>query len=410
MSPESEPKHKKMTRFLCQELLYEYAAGMLDKNRTRDMEEFLPTCFESQRELENLKKGMAYAKAVNSIEVSPSLTAGLEGFEPAWKKRLQSWSLWSFQRGWRMLPYTFLVVATGMGIYVTKPWKKDLRRDLILAQQERKEVTDPEGQLASPQVAKATELAAQPTEPSPVVHNSVMPVETKSEGEIPPPPPTTAAVEKPVPPVPAAPAQPPVPISAIPVTAPAVHFTYTTPVNTFVLLPPAVPNFLKAPSKIGVVAPLPETAAVAANAEPVLDLSNEFSLKEPGKRKAEEAQDNDMKKDLGPGSGKGSILRGSIEVDAFDSAWPAIRDKIITLGGKAAGNVELGWLRRPDESYFHFTLPESNQSELETFLKTFGPVRISKERHPRVMPEGQIRIILTVKDGGPHESDEAEAP
>lgn len=144
-----------MTRFLCQELLYEYATGQLDKNRTRDMEEFLPTCFESQRELENLKKGMAYAKAVNSIEVSPSLTAGLEGFEPAWKKRLQAWTLWSFQRGWRMLPYTFLVVATGMGIYVTKPWKQDLRRDLILAEQDRNEVTHPEGPLASPQVAES---------------------------------------------------------------------------------------------------------------------------------------------------------------------------------------------------------------------------------------------------------------
>lgn len=406
-----------MTKFLCQELLYEYATGGLDNNRVRDMEEFLPTCRDSQRELENLKKGMSYAYAVNSIQVSPSLTAGLEGFEPAWKKRLQAWTLWSFQRGWRMLPYTFLIVATGMGIYVTKPWQKEARRDLILAEQDHREVSHPEGQLSSPQVAKATNLAAVPAQPSPVVHNSVMPVESKAEREIPPPPPpveaTAPTVSAPAEPEPSVAAQPlpALPVSAIPATTPVVHFAYTTPVNSLVALPSAIPPLLKAPSKVPPPLPEPVTVAEAiTEVEPVHDLSNEFSLKEPGKRKAEEASDDDQKKDLGPGSGKGSILRGAIEVEAFDSAWPAIRDKIITLGGKAAGNVELGWLRRPDESYFHFTLPESNRSELETFLKTFGPVRISRERHPRVMPEGQIRIILTVKDGGPHEDDEAEAP
>ena len=97
--------------------------------------------------------------------------------------------------------------------------------------------------------------------------------------------------------------------------------------------------------------------------------------------------------------GRGWLHRADITVNDFHNSWPAIRDKIEALGGKVAGNVELGWLRKPDESYFHFALPESNQKELEVFLSTFGPVRFSKERHPRIMPEKQIRIILTVKDG-----------
>src|SRR3954452_21940491 len=100
------------------------------------MEEYLPTCRDSQRELENLKKGMAYAKDVASIEVSPSLGEGLLAFEPAWKKRLQALMLWSSQRGWRALPYTFLAFAVGLGLFLTKPWHKEPRQEVVLAEAE----------------------------------------------------------------------------------------------------------------------------------------------------------------------------------------------------------------------------------------------------------------------------------
>ncbi|NJL23812.1 MAG: hypothetical protein HC902_00590 [Calothrix sp. SM1_5_4] len=70
---------------------------------------------------------------------------------------------------------------------------------------------------------------------------------------------------------------------------------------------------------------------------------------------------------------RGFLMRGDLDVSDFDNTWPLIRDKIIALGGKAAGNVELGWLRREDQSYFHFSLPESNYSELELFLGPLVP-------------------------------------
>lgn len=336
------------------ELLYEYVSGNLDKTRKRDVEEYLPTCRDSQRELENLKKGIAYTESVASIRVSPALSQALAGFEPAWKKRLRAWSLWSSQRGWKTLPYVFLFMACTLGLYVTKPWQKESRHVILAEQKHTEPVVD--GKLSSPQVAQATGMPALTGTPVPLVTNAVM---------APPPQPVPQPMAQP---------------AGEPVAA----------------LPP--------------VPPVPPVQTAAASAEAgSQDLSNEFSLKAPSTRKAEEAKADDEKKDLGPGSGKGQILRGQLEVSGFDSAWPAIRDKIITLNGKAAGNVELGWLRRPNESYFHFSLPESNYEELRSFLKTFGPVRISKERHPRVMPEGQVRIILTVKDGGQNEA-EAEAP
>ena len=109
-------------------------------------------------------------------------------------------------------------------------------------------------------------------------------------------------------------------------------------------------------------------------------------------------EDTSDDKVAAPVTARGFIMRATMGVSDFGNTWPMIREKIIALGGKVAGNVELGWLRRPDQSYFHFTIPESNYPELELFLGTFGPVQFTKERHPRVMPEGQIRIILTVKD------------
>jgi hypothetical protein len=111
-----------------------------------------------------------------------------------------------------------------------------------------------------------------------------------------------------------------------------------------------------------------------------------------------------------PSALKGFLTRGSMEVKDFSKTWPLIKDKIEALGGKVAGNKELGWLRRPNESYFHFSLPESNKDELETFLKTFGRVRFVVQHHPRVMPEGEIRIILTVKDGGTDDEGKTETP
>ncbi len=116
-----------------------------------------------------------------------------------------------------------------------------------------------------------------------------------------------------------------------------------------------------------------------------------------GKSKSQEikvAQDEKPQKPVV----QGALWRANISVVNFSATWPLIRDKIVELGGHVAGSVELGWLRRPNQSYFHFSLPESNQEALREFLSTFGPVRFSKQIHPRVMPEGKIRIILTVKD------------
>jgi hypothetical protein len=328
-----------LTRFLCQELLYEYVSGTLDPSRRRDMDDYLAECRDSQRELLNLKKGLQFAEELSRVRVSADLQEALLNFEPPWKRRLQAWTLWSSRRGWRMLPYAFIFVTAVLTLAVWKPWRPNRVREVILAEQDH-HVARPA--LLAPAATVGPQAPPRPTEPQPT-------------------------------------AEPPA-RSAAPDAATAAPSTATT--TTAAHEAPAV---IKPPTP-----PTQATTPVAAS-------------------KDEEVRDNDQKHENMRATAKGSLLRGELVVEDFDSSWPAIREKIVSLGGKAAGTVELGWLRRKDQSYFHFSLPESNYAELEEFLKTFGPVQIHKEPHPRVMPAGQIRIILTVKDGDTDEG-EAEAP
>lgn len=315
-----EVKQKKLTRFLCQELLYEYAQGLLTPTREKEMAEYINGCRDSQREFERLKRGALYVQKASQSRVSPAMREALMNFEPQWRKQLRSWTMWSSQRGWRMLPYIFVVLTLISGLIVIKPWEKPAEPDLILAEQ------------------------------------------LKAEPDMIPPPTVVPPADSPQP-IP----QPEAPAIVAPIVSVNTQPAPIIPPSTANVTPPA-PTVVTTPPR---AAPAPPVAA------------------------REDAADD---KASAPAPSRGFIMRGELDVSDFANTWPMIRDKIIALGGKVAGNVELGWLRRKDQSYFHFTIPESNYPELELFLGTFGPVRFSRERHPRVMPEGQIRIILTVKD------------
>ncbi len=100
-------------------------------------------------------------------------------------------------------------------------------------------------------------------------------------------------------------------------------------------------------------------------------------------------------------SGKAStgyLYRGQIAVTNLDAVGPKIKDKIIELGGRKAGEVELGWQKTQGSAYFHFTIPEAKYAELQAFLSEYGKAKISKDKHPRVMPDGIIRLIISVDE------------
>lgn len=97
-------------------------------------------------------------------------------------------------------------------------------------------------------------------------------------------------------------------------------------------------------------------------------------------------------------AGGGFLYRGEIAVTNVDAARIKITEKINELGGRKAGSVELGWKKTPTSSYYHFTIPEAKYQDLVTFLSSYGKAKLVKEKHPRVMPDGIVRLIITVDE------------
>lgn len=97
---------------------------------------------------------------------------------------------------------------------------------------------------------------------------------------------------------------------------------------------------------------------------------------------------------------EGFLYRGRLLVTNSPVVGPKIRDQITAMGGRKAGQVELGWERSAGVYYFHFTIPEARYDELKELLDAAGTLQISREKHPRVMPDGIVRLIVTVEEGG----------
>jgi len=97
------------------------------------------------------------------------------------------------------------------------------------------------------------------------------------------------------------------------------------------------------------------------------------------------------------GKPQGFVYRAFMTLDDLDTLGPKITQLVQELGGVKAGEVELGWKKGNSVRYYHFSIPDDNQEKLVEQLQTYGPVRISKDPHPRIMPKGQVRFILWVE-------------
>lgn len=96
--------------------------------------------------------------------------------------------------------------------------------------------------------------------------------------------------------------------------------------------------------------------------------------------------------------GEGVLYRGRLSVTNSPVIGPKVRDQIMAMGGRKAGEVDLGWERSAGVYYFHFTIPEARLEELRAFFGESGQLQLSSEKHPRVMPDGIIRLIVTVEE------------
>ncbi len=94
----------------------------------------------------------------------------------------------------------------------------------------------------------------------------------------------------------------------------------------------------------------------------------------------------------------GGLYRGVLTVTDLNEVTDKITEKLVDIGGKKAGEVELGWRKTEKLSYYHLTLPENNVDAMKEFLTKFGDLKIQFENHPRLMPAGIKRLIIEVKE------------
>lgn len=95
---------------------------------------------------------------------------------------------------------------------------------------------------------------------------------------------------------------------------------------------------------------------------------------------------------------EGFLFRGDLKITNISASGAKITAKINELGGRKAGEVNLGWKKGQSSLYYHFTIPETKYKDLLAFLNSYGKINLVKERHPRIMPEGIVRVILTVDE------------
>jgi hypothetical protein len=288
LKPLKKKRTRQLSRFMAQEMLYDYLKDNLDSERQRAMQEYLPTCPDTQRELEHLRRGLELCERLQDVRVGeavldkilvtkPKSDKILSGFHP---KNWPEFIRWSGEA-------LLLAGLVAIGV-VFIPWGQVSRMfpkhstDITLTEIKRQKVPD-------------LELAAGPA-------------------------------------------------------------------------PPAL-------------VPLPQ---------PVHDKPTPAQL-----ARTEALEEGPSLPVKGPM--KGVLYRAFMSFDDTNEVADQIRSLITELGGTKAGQVELGW-QKPGGRYYHFTFPEKNFAKFQERLQSIGPVRISRESHPRVMPSGKIRIILWIED------------
>lgn len=353
---------RKLTPFLAHQMLFDYATDQLDAERRSAIEEFLETDQEGRSILANLRQALAYTDKLGKTEIDRELLDQLKDAESPLSlgRRYSSWSQWPEAIRWSLSAIAISCVVAGSVALV--PWNvvgnffdtKKGPADLVqVAEIQRPPIND-------------IEAAEEPVGSGDAAPEDEGSGDEEMGDEISAtPPPQVAAIAPPTP----SPAKPtPVPVAKAPVA--------------IAVATPAAPSAIApAPSPTASPAPTPAAVAVAATGEP----SESSAMETEG----QSGSPQDAK-------ARGFVYRAFMTIANIEEVAPQITDSIRGLGGEKAGEVELGW-KRGSGRYYHFALPEENEKKLMDKLQAYGPVRISKDPHPRIMPQGRVRFILWVE-------------
>ncbi len=335
---------RKLTPFLCQEMLYDYAVDRLDEDRRAAVDEFLKTDKECQKILEGIRAALVFTESLGKTQLRTDIAFHVRESENAisLSRKYSSWKEWPEALRWSLTAIGVSVVVAGVVAII--PWNK------IPSLRPKRSDTIEVAAIARP-TDKQIEAAQEQQEMEPAA-----PGADEGSGDDVIDTPDVADVGKPT-------ARPPMEGD---------HDEGEGPVPVSAIKPTPAPT----PKSTGT----PVQVAATKSAEPAKAPMSEEAETEPEKKEAK---------------AKGFVYRAFMNLSNLDEIGPKITEHIIELGGEKAGEVELGW-KRGSGRYYHFAVPEENEEKLLEKLRAYGPVRISKDPHPRVMPQGQLRFILWV--------------
>jgi hypothetical protein len=332
---------REVSSFLGQNLLYEYALDLLDDERKNAVQENLEKDKNTQTEFIKISNGLQYVELLSEVVVSDKIVEQIINRNTQLHKILNKikFHQWPLTLKWTL--EAFVVVLAMVITLNILPWSKIVHlasdgqnQDLVIAQIDRKK--------------KETVVAqVEPNKAKPDFVDEEVKIDKKVETKVPDK--STDVAVKIVPPV----------------VVPAVTAT-TTP----------------KPGTATAAATTPTTTSGTTAAAPIKTAEQTESIAETSTAKV----------------AGGFLYRGQLQVTNVEMIAPKLREKISEFGGRKAGEVEIGWKKSNQNYYYHFTIPEAKLSDLEALLKIYSDVKLKKESHPRVMPDGILRIIFTVEE------------
>lgn len=356
--PLSKKGERKVTPFTGNELLFDYVTGVLDEERKRAVAAHLENSREAQLDLQKIQTGLQYAERLKSITVSSALHETLNTPSSYLsvlfrKARFDQWPV-GIKWGLEALVVVFVIVT----VLSLAPWEKVLKLRLsgtneVVLTELNKAALKEASHEEIPKTTETPQFVDEDLKPKDGVAANGKPGD-KIAGKATPTTTTTTVAGA---------------------TAIATGVNAAKPATTATV---AAADTAK-----------PVTAKPVATPVTVASAKTAASTEED----AEDAETAATPKPTG-----GFLYRGQLAVTNLEAVGPKIAEKITALGGRKAGEVELGWQKSEGSAYFHFTIPEAKYGELKEFLAGYGTPRLNLEKHPRVMPDGIVRLIITVDE------------
>ncbi|HND84318.1 MAG TPA: hypothetical protein PLU50_00865 [Pseudobdellovibrionaceae bacterium] len=346
---------REVSSFFGSEMLFDYYEGNLDPNRRTAIDDYLRYSGDAQSELESLRRADEYMRSLASLRIK-SETAQYLAQPKSYFQILQTkFNFTNWITGLRWGVEALLFVSVVIALFSLAPWESIIKRSL---DQKFERVV-------------LTEIPR----PSAPIEPTASTSDFKDEG---------------------------ISFVAKKIQLPSYLFdliSYKPPegfVPTQAPRPQATTVAVKSAMPSG---PLESESAPMTIADNQVPAQNpKIAAQTESKNKS---QSQTAPSDLDVSGGGGFLFRGDLPVTNLAAVGGKLKEKIELLGGRKAGEVELGWVKAKDRLYFHFTMPAAKYQELDQFLRNYGKLKIAKEKHPRVMPDGIVRLIIEVSEKTP---------